>query len=95
MNYANYFYYIWEVGVFLFGKLACFYLGSWRNLLHHERIGLFHILNIYEFSWEGVRLPYQIIFLPKLILCSSLYLFCCAIQAIFIKKIQAKDRQCG
>lgn len=25
----------------------------------------------------------------------SLYLFCCAIQADFIKKIQAKDRQCG
>ena len=31
MNYANYFYYIWEVGVFLFGKLAYFYLGSWRE----------------------------------------------------------------
>ena len=31
MNYANYFHYIWEVGVFLFGKLAYFYLGSWRE----------------------------------------------------------------
>ena len=112
----------------IFGKLACFCLGSWRiftwevgaNLLHHERIGLFvflnkntqifmileysrkslqnyyffltftkkiiHILNIYEFSWEGVRLPYQIIFLPNLILCSSLYLFLLYPLSFFYKK---------
>ena len=51
-----------------------------------ERIGLFHILNIYEFSWEGVRLPYQIIFLPNLISCSSLYLFHCIFLSFFHKK---------
>ena len=75
-------------------KLFLLYLGSWRiftwevgaSLLHHERIGLFHILNIYEFSWEGVRLPYQIIFLPNLILCSSLYLFFSLVLSFFHKK---------
>ena len=51
-----------------------------------ERIGLFHILNIYEFSWEGVRLPYQIIFLPNLILCSSLYLFLLYLLSFFSQK---------
>ena len=33
-----------------------------------------------------VRLPYQIIFLPNLILCSSLYLFHCIFLSFFHKK---------
>ena len=42
-----------------------------------------------------VRLPYQIIFLPNLILCSSLYLFLLYHLSFFKKKIQANGRLRG